>query len=284
MPIPSDPTREDIILNGMREGGQYTVTASSAAYTDFLAAQWETLKTEIWNACRTDRMLELDTCLVAPLGQSNLTLPSDFDSEVCLYLYDADDTYRGTAQAGGASSLTLASSFTEDPTNMYGRYLFLIGGLGSGQVRQIINYNNTTKVTTVDSAWTTTPDSTTAYLVGLVRSKLKRLDYFRPENPNRRPQFYMRIGVNLLVFPAGDKIYPILMTYRTNLTRLNDTTSTVFIKHLRERRNLWVEGVKTKTMARYDDDRYGQQKTIWERLLAQYGAQNVVYDRMEPNR
>ena len=70
------------------------------------------------------------------------------------------------------------------------------------------------------------------------------------------------------------------VVYSWNLTQIDETDSR-FIKHLRERRHLWVQGVKVKTMAKFDDDRYGAEKQIWEQMLAQYAAQNVVYSQME---
>lgn len=281
--IPSDPTLTDIIIQGMREGGQYTVTSSQQAYTDFVTYQWATIKTEMWNACRTDRMLESDTCIVCNPGASVVALPADFDSEVSLWIYDADTTFRGTAQTGDVASITLASTFTDTNADLLGRYIFTIGGTGSGQVRQITGYNDSTKLVTVDANWTTPPDNTTQYLIQVIRTQLHRKDHLRPAMPSRRPQYYMRVGTKLLVYPAADQVYPVLLTYRSNLTRLDDA-GTLFTKHLRERRHLWVQGVKVKTMARYDDDRYEQEKQIWEQMLIQYGRQNVVYERMEINR
>lgn len=283
MPVPSDPVVQDIILQGMKEGGQYTVTSVSTAYTDFLDYQWETIKTEIWNACRTDKLLEVEAVALCTVGSSSITLPSDFDNEISLTLFDAPDSYRGTAQAGAAGTLTLASTFSATAAEMYGRYLFTLSGTGSGQVRQVTGYNDTTKVATVASNWSTTPDSTTTYLVGNTRYRLNRLDYIKTETPNQRPAYYSVLAYNIQVHPAGDKIYPVILAYRSNLTRLDDS-GTVFTKHLRERRHLWVQGVKSKTMERYDDERRVQEKQIWEAMLKQYSAQNVVYTQMEVNR
>lgn len=286
MSIPSDPVLQDIILQGMKEGGQYTVTSSSAAYTEFKAYQWETIKTEIWNACRADRLLETQSCLVAVSGLSNmvLTLPSDFDSEISLDVYDADDSFRGTAQAGGLSiSLTLASTFESTNADMIGRYLFIIGGSGGGQHRQIIAYDNTTKLAYLDEAWSVTTGATSNYLVGVTKAPLVRRDYERPMPPSGRPTTYSRIGSKLYVYPAGDKYYPIILTYRANLTRLDDAGA-VFTRHLRERRHLWVQGVKTKTMERYDDERRMQEKQVWEAMLRQHSGQNPVYTQLQGSR
>lgn len=69
------------------------------------------------------------------------------------------------AQAGGASTITLASG---EPavTNYYvGRVIRLAGGTGAGQFRCIVAYNGSTKVATVDAAWGTAPDNTTLYAI-----------------------------------------------------------------------------------------------------------------------
>jgi hypothetical protein len=71
----------------------------------------------------------------------------------------------GTAQAGGASTLTLAAGATATSGLYNGCRLKLYGGTGSGQSRTILSYNGATKVATVDYAWTTQPDNTTTYAV-----------------------------------------------------------------------------------------------------------------------
>lgn len=71
----------------------------------------------------------------------------------------------GTAQAGGATTITLAAgaSATDDAYN--GLYVSLTGGTGSGQYALITDYVGATKVATVDATWTTNPDATTTYVV-----------------------------------------------------------------------------------------------------------------------
>lgn len=282
MSIPGDPSVQDIILQGMREGGQYTVTAGSTAYTDFKNYQWDTIKAEIWNACRTDKLLETTSVLLCNVGNSSVALPSDFDTAVSLLIYDASGTYRGTAQTGSSSSITLDSTFSAATSDLQGRYVFTLSGTGAGQINQITDYNDTTKVVTLASTWTS-PDNTTTYLISSVHYTLHRNDYYRSDIPNRRPMYYGLTGYGLSVAPAGDLIYPIVLTYRSNLTRLDEAGS-LLSKHLRERRHLWIQGVKTKTMARYDDDRYTTEKQIWEQMLRQYSAQSTVYTRMTPSR
>ena len=71
----------------------------------------------------------------------------------------------GTAQAGASTTITLksASSAVDDYYN--GLYITITGGTGSGQVRIIEDYVGSTKVATVDSAWTTAPNSTSTYSI-----------------------------------------------------------------------------------------------------------------------
>jgi len=76
------------------------------------------------------------------------------------------DTTDGTAQAGGASTITLAASASSVDQKWTGFRVLIETGTGSGQSRTISNYNGTTKVATVDSVWVTQPDNTSVYHIG----------------------------------------------------------------------------------------------------------------------
>jgi len=281
--IPGDPSVQDIILNGMKEGGQYTVTAGGTAYAEFKLYQFETLKSEMWAACKTDRLLETETVLIAATGKTQLVLPADFDSEIRLVLYDADDSYRGTLQSATASTVTLAADFSSTPETMYGMRFFTLTGSGAGQHREIIDYNDSTKVATLSADLSPLADGTTTYLIATVEYNLPRRDYERAVRSSIRPVMYGAYAAGLSVYPAPDRVYPILLLYRPNLTRLDDAGA-VFVKHLRERRSLWIAGVKAKTASRYDDDRQEVMKAEWEAALLRYSADNVMYETSEPNR
>jgi hypothetical protein len=72
----------------------------------------------------------------------------------------------GTAQGGGANTIVLASasSSTSGYYNQY--YVRIAGGTGVlNEVKQVTGYDGTTFTATVDSAWTTQPDSTTQYVI-----------------------------------------------------------------------------------------------------------------------
>jgi hypothetical protein len=71
-----------------------------------------------------------------------------------------------TAQAGAASTITLASADTSGTNAYVNRKITITGGTGIGQSRYITAYVSSTKVATVDHAWDTTPDATSTYALG----------------------------------------------------------------------------------------------------------------------
>ena len=76
----------------------------------------------------------------------------------------------GTAQAGAATTITLASgdSATDDIYN--GLKIIITSGTGAmtagSEVRTITDYDDTTKIATVNSSWATNPDATSVYEIG----------------------------------------------------------------------------------------------------------------------
>ncbi len=68
-----------------------------------------------------------------------------------------------TAQAGGASTITLDSSASSVDSFYNTASVLLTGGTGAGQFNVIASYVGSTKVATVQTAWATAPDSTTTF-------------------------------------------------------------------------------------------------------------------------
>lgn len=75
----------------------------------------------------------------------------------------ANVTHTGTAQAGGALTITLASGASAVNAYYYHQLVQIVSGTGAGQVRQIMGYVGSTKVATVNYAWGTNPDNTSVY-------------------------------------------------------------------------------------------------------------------------
>jgi hypothetical protein len=71
----------------------------------------------------------------------------------------------GTAQAGAASTITLASGSSATNSIFNNEEITLTGGTGIYQARTITGYVGSTKVATVSRAWATNPDNTTTYII-----------------------------------------------------------------------------------------------------------------------
>lgn len=73
--------------------------------------------------------------------------------------------HEGTAQAGGANTITLSSSASSSNDAYKSMLVKITGGTGAGQVRVITAYTGSTRVATVDQNWETVPDSTSQYKI-----------------------------------------------------------------------------------------------------------------------
>lgn len=77
-------------------------------------------------------------------------------------------THSGTAQAGGASTITLAAGASAVDNLYMGQTVLIVSGAGAGQINQVIAYNGTSKVVSCPIAWATNPDATSVYrLIGV---------------------------------------------------------------------------------------------------------------------
>jgi parallel beta-helix repeat protein len=70
----------------------------------------------------------------------------------------------GTAASGsGSSTIALAGNASSADDTYNGMIIFITAGAGAGQRRKITDYSGLTKTATVDTSWTTTPDTTSTY-------------------------------------------------------------------------------------------------------------------------
>ena len=125
------------------------------------------------------------------VGLSELTDQISFSDQPFFdgVLHVKDDLYvtpdspiaAGTAQAGAASTITLAAGAAAQ--NEFYRYMtvHIHQGTGAGQKRTISGYVGATKVATVSANWTTLPDNTSVYSVTPampLRGVAHGLDYY----------------------------------------------------------------------------------------------------------
>lgn len=120
----------------------------------------------------TDKLVFTDTSDWAGQGIDKQYLIGDFKvvtPDGNTYYENVTQAFiTGTAQAGASTTLTLASGASAVDDYYKDYYLQLVSGTGgTNQYRRITAYNGTTKVATVESAWTVTPDNTTGYKMTL---------------------------------------------------------------------------------------------------------------------
>lgn len=85
----------------------------------------------------------------------------------------------GTAQNGGSSNSIKLTTGASSTTGFYvGLQITLTGGPGSGDVRNIIAYDGSTKIATVDSNFSATPTSATTYSIKAFNKMYQYRDEF----------------------------------------------------------------------------------------------------------
>jgi hypothetical protein len=78
------------------------------------------------------------------------------------------DHYNGNAASAAANTITLRVDATgaNNISTYVGSPIYIVSGTGSNQKRTISAYNSTTRVASVNTNWTTVPDSTSIYSIG----------------------------------------------------------------------------------------------------------------------
>jgi hypothetical protein len=105
---------------------------------------------------------ETDVIKIYLTGLASDTTTPDIITEV----WDSDPftQFQGTAQAGAASTITLAAAGSPATNNLIrGAVVRIRGGTGSGQSRSILTYTQSDKVATVGCNWAVNPDNTSVY-------------------------------------------------------------------------------------------------------------------------
>lgn len=73
--------------------------------------------------------------------------------------------HEGTAQAGGATTITLAAGASATNDIYHDGYISILAGTGLGQIRAIIAYDGGTKIATVSKSWAINPASGSEYVI-----------------------------------------------------------------------------------------------------------------------
>jgi hypothetical protein len=115
-----------------------------------------------------NQAIALNGTTVVPNGTTFERLTKAIKSATCAgdVAVEAQAAERSnTAQAGAADTIQLDAGASAVDDFYAGMVIRLTGGTGSGQIREIVAYNGTTKQATVSRAWGVTPDNTSTFRI-----------------------------------------------------------------------------------------------------------------------
>lgn len=278
MAVPVNPTPTLIVTQALKRAGRTTPTA--AQITEAIDYALQEVKADIMLVAATHPNLLASSTTVTTRGQSRYAVPDDFNEQLNILLMDGPDDWRGTAQGGGSSTITLAASTPGTAEDLIGKNILITSGPGVEEYRAIINYDSATKIATVDSNWVVNPASNSTYLVEQERLCLypndTAADYDLIQGPTylQRPISAALFGQEFILFPTPDKsTYGLLNRYWVDLSKL-DETGTLFTQLLREWRSVWTQGVAVKSMQRFDEDRYQLELAVYKSMLDALASQS----------
>ena len=222
-------------------------------------------------------------------GLASYALPTDIDKFQKATVLDASTFpgYLGTAQSGTAGTIRVETTLDE-PTisQLQGKYVGIYEGMGFNQIRQVINWNNTTKDLSVSPDWMMDPDSTSKYLIAAghwpLDEQIYQEDFTRLRLPYTlgRPCICYQDGFNLVLHHVPDKVYLIWITYYAHLDKI-DETSTMFRTILTNHENVFVQGIAVKGGQRWDEDRYEREYGIYQDMLGELGGNKTRIRHMK---
>jgi len=279
MAIAWQPTVEELCRTALRGAGQ--PAPSSGMIQDAVNNQFREVLNDIKMIAPTHPLLLTHEVTVTARGVRSVSQPSTAHVVKSVLINDGPDDWRGTAQAGGSTTITLASTFSEDDDNIIGKTIFTLGGTGSLQRAYITAYNDSTKVATVHTAWSTNPSSDTTYLIADTQYEIYNTSYQVMNYDNNLfvseglPYKAAIQGETLWMERPPNKVYPLYWTFYSDLDQLNES-SDLAKKILREWRGVLVEGIRAKSMVTYDDTRqYDHLAAVYNDRLNRISAETI---------
>jgi hypothetical protein len=256
--VPSNPTLEDLITEGLRKAG---IKDPDTDLIDRAEGWVEEIKNDIWQLGKKPKALHVTSYGVFQRGQSRYSNPADFSSDLSLTILDGSN--RGTAQGGSTSSIQFAASDPSSDSSVVGKGVIILSGTGQGSYSQIISYDSTTKQANVVPNFNTAPAAGSVYMVVDREYPVEQRPIFESDATRQSPIN----GIADRFYPVGDedygefilnknpdKVYGARLRYYANLMKV-DTDSTLMSTLYSRWRDIWIEGVRFKKLDDEDDDR-----------------------------
>jgi hypothetical protein len=111
-------------------------------------------------------ILEYEGSTKKAVVDRNWKITPDDTSEYVIYAWPGrEHVNEGLAQAGGTNTITLNALASASDDAYEGQTVFIRSGTGEDQSRQIVTYDGTTKIATVERDWDVVPDATSGYVI-----------------------------------------------------------------------------------------------------------------------
>jgi hypothetical protein len=274
MAIPTQPTATLITTEAYKIMGiSSPTTAQITRATDY---GMEIVKSDLKDLGLEWDFLRTTGYLVTTVGVGHVQLPTDFAKLISVRIMEG--SHRGTASAGAASNITLESTYGGG-SDTVGKYIVITGGTGSGQSRQIKSYDSSTRIATVDSAWTTNPDNTSTYLIVDTFRELDHKNLYEasssltlPNRPGSPQKAFIKSDAaegDIYFDVTPDKLYGIQVEYYADILKV-DLSSTLYSRILRLLNGLFIQGVLVWLLQ--DDARATLERSVYEKKKQQTAA------------
>lgn len=281
MAVPDDRTLTEIVIEGLELALGYTPDSDEIA--QYKTKGMERVKNDFWSRILLggDTRLKTLQCtgiMIGAIGRSRVKVPSDFDDEYSVSILEW--THADIATAGGTKSVTLAVDEDITETDAVGKFICMTGGTSSGQYREIVAYDTTTKIALVQVDWDSgkEPVNTDTYAIIDAHYKLEsqgQVDLDDLTNPTApgRPSQYSMFEDHIYFDKSMDKAYPVRLRYYVNLNKVNLTeSSTALITQIYNNwQSLLEQGIYARALKSLDDDLYQSAKAEFELM-----AVNVI--------
>ena len=284
MALPTDPTATTIVTEAWNAAGESDPTA--AQITRATDHWMQEVLNDIWLATiesGNTRLKTLQETLVdvSTTGIRTWALAEDMDEELEIEVLDG--SRYATAQTAGASSITLAADDDGTSTNTIGRWVLITSGTGVDEIKQITAFDSTTKVATVESAWTATPTSSSTYLIVDQEYQLDEVDLTEMSTSipaAGRPTVFAKYNRQVIFDKPWDRAtYGIRMRYFMNIHQVNLTegATTRITRIYRNWQDVLKQGVLWKAMRDQDDQRYELERGAFNSMVAKLLAKEIPY-------
>ncbi len=275
MSAPTDPKMRDIVTEALKKGGY---TNPSEARLQRAEDNWlQETKQDIWRKSKKLKSLYTSSVTICTENQGRYPFPSDFASDLSVTLMHG--TNRGTAQSGANNAITLASTEGVTQELILGKEILIYEGTAISNISQCTAYNTTSKVATVNPAWTTHPDSTSKYMIVDIYYPLKQSPIWNTDRNN----YQTTRGIPFEYYPIGDSdsgefiLYPVphhisdvpfgmKLRYYANLLKV-DLDSTLMTTLYRDWMGELIQGVFVRALQDLDDNRYTTEKVIYGSMI-----------------